>query len=146
MTATPQHFCTFAVGELLVGVEVERVREILGDQELTPVPLAHPSVLGLLSLRGEIVTAIDARRRLGLKEPAPDRDVAHVILWSEGDAVSLVVDAERDVVELDTATVEVVPETVRAEIRNLLTGIYRLESGALMLVLDPDLTVSLTAT
>ena len=67
----PGVYCTFRVGGLLVGVDVERVQEVLHDPELTPVPLAHESVVGLLNLRGQIVTAIDARRRLGLTAAAP---------------------------------------------------------------------------
>lgn len=144
MTMTPKRYCTFTVGELRLGIEAERVREILLEQELTPVPRAHPSVLGLLNLRGTIVTAIDARHRLGLATRGPEEAIAHVITWGDGEAVSLVVDSEREVVEVDTETRQQVPETVRPEIRSLLNAVYEVDSGALLLVLDPERATSIT--
>jgi purine-binding chemotaxis protein CheW len=140
----PRRYCTFDVGGLLLGIDVERVQEVLRDQEITPVPLAHPSVLGLLNLRGQIVTAIDARHRLGLAERTPGQSVAHVIVRCADEAVSLAVDVEDEVVDVDDEAYEPVPETVGRSIGSLLTGIYKLDA-ALLLVLDTDLAVSVAA-
>ena len=133
-------YCTFAVGELLVGIEVERVSEVLLDPDVTPVPHAGDGVLGLLNRRGEIVTVLDARRRLGLESAGsvPVTDSAHVIVGLDGETVSLVVDAEGDVVEVDPARLTPVPETVRPELRRVLAGIHELPGGQLMAVLDAD--------
>ena len=143
---TCKQYCSFDVGELLIGIEVERVREILADQQVTPVPLASTSVLGLLNLRGELMTVIDARRRLGLSERVGGEPTAHVIVLTGGEALSLVVDAENEVVDVDPAAGQDVPETVRAEVRALLSEIYELADGTLLLALDPDRALSLTAT
>ena len=140
----PRRYCTFGVGGLLLGIDVERVQEVLRDQEITPVPLAHPSVLGLLNLRGQIVTAIDARHRLGLAERTPGQSVAHVIVRCDDEAVSLAVDVEDEVVAVDDEAYEPVPETVSRSIGSLLTGIYKLDA-ALLLVLDTDLAVTVAA-
>lgn len=143
MTQTLERYCTFSVGEMLVGVDVRRVREVVSDQQLTPVPLAPASVAGVLNLRGEIMTGIDARQRLGLGERAAGEvGRVHVIVTTDGEAVSLLVDEERDVVELDPATAQSVPDTVRAEVRSVLNAVHALEGGMLLLVLDPDLAVS----
>lgn len=138
----PGVYCTFRVGGLLVGVDVERVQEILHDPELTPVPLAHDSVVGLLNLRGQIVTAIDARRRLGLDRRNPEERTAHVIVRCQSEAVSLVVDVEDEVVEVEAP--HDVPETFSSDIRELVTGVHELDSH-LLLVLDADRTLSVTA-
>ncbi len=138
----PGVYCTFRVGGLLVGVDVERVQEILHDPELTPVPLAHDSVVGLLNLRGQIVTAIDARRRLGLDNRNPEERTAHVIVRCRSEAVSLVVDVEDEVVEVEAP--HDVPETFSSDIRQLVTGVHELDSR-LLLVLDADRTLSVTA-
>jgi purine-binding chemotaxis protein CheW len=143
--APGKQYCSFTVDELLIGIEVERVREILTDQEVTPVPLASTSVLGLLNLRGELMTVIDARRRLGLRE-GDGGQAAHVIVLTAGEAVSLVVDAENEVVDVDPATAQDVPETVRPEVRTLLSEIYELADGTLLLALDADRALSLIAT
>jgi purine-binding chemotaxis protein CheW len=137
-------YCTFRVGGLLVGVDVERVQEVLHDPEVTPVPLAHESVLGLLNLRGQIVTAIDARRRLGLSERDAKEATSHVIVRCQADAVSLVVDIEAEVVDVTAEAIDEVPETLSSAIRDLLLGIRQLDTG-LLLLLDADRTLSVTA-
>jgi purine-binding chemotaxis protein CheW len=139
-----RRYCTFAVADLLLGIEVERVQEVLRDQELTPVPLADPSVLGLLNLRGQIVTAIDARHRLGLAARSPDQSAAHVIVRCADEAVSLAVDVEDEVVVVDDEAHEPVPATLSPSIAGLVTGIYKLDA-ALLLVLDTDRAVSVAA-
>jgi purine-binding chemotaxis protein CheW len=139
-----RRYCTFGVGELLLGIDVDRVQEVLRDQEITPVPLADPSVLGLLNLRGQIVTAIDARHRLGLAERPAGQSVAHVIVRCADEAVSLAVDIEDEVVAVDDDAYEHVPETLSQSIGSLLTGVYKLDA-ALLLVLEVDLAVSVVA-
>jgi purine-binding chemotaxis protein CheW len=140
----PGRYCTFGVGGLLLGIDVERVQEVLRDQDVTPVPLSEPSVLGLLNLRGQIVTAIDARYRLGLAERTPGQSVTHVIVRCADEAVSLAVDVEDEVVAVDEEAYERVPDTLSPSISSLLTGVYKLDA-ALLLVLDTDLAVSVAA-
>ncbi len=60
-------YATFFVDELFFGIEVLKVQEVLRYQEMTSVPRAPGVIEGLINLRGEIVTAIDMRRRLGLR-------------------------------------------------------------------------------
>ena len=61
-----EQYCSFTLDGLLFGVVVEKVQEVLRYQEMTRVPLAPPVVCGLINLRGQIVPAIDLRRRLEL--------------------------------------------------------------------------------
>jgi len=141
----PTRYCTFEVGGLLIGIDIDNVQEVLRGQEITSVPLAHPSVLGLVNLRGQIVTAIDARRRLGLPDRGPEDGGTHVIIRSDGEAVSLIVDAEGEVVDVESDAMEHVPETLGSEIRDLLTAIYELDESSLLLVLEADRVLSVTA-
>ena len=133
-----RQYCTFAVGELLVGIEVARVGEVLIGPEVTPVPHAGPDVVGLLNRRGEIITVLDARRRLGVGTADPGNVGAHVVLGLDGETVSLLVDAEDDVVEVDPQRLQPVPETIRPEVRRALAGIHELPGGRLMVVLELD--------
>ena len=135
------HLCTFVVGDLLLGLPVEEVSEVVRAEVLTPVPLAPPGVLGLLNLRGRIVTAVDARVRFGLAPRETGQPTAHVVVRVLDEQVSLVVDRTSDVVRVTSDQREQVPETVDADIRRLLTGAYQ-RAGALLLVLDPALAVS----
>ncbi len=70
--AGAQQFSSFLVNDLLFGIEVEKVQEVTRGAEITPVPLAPPTVRGLINLRGEIVTVIDIRRCLQLSERPTD--------------------------------------------------------------------------
>jgi purine-binding chemotaxis protein CheW len=133
--------CTFVVGDLLLGLPLADVAEVVLGQDLTPVPLAPAAVLGLFNLRGRIVTAVDARARLGL--PPRDRGEAqvHIVVRLRWDMISLVVDRTSDVVTLAAADAEGVPETAPTEIQRLLTASYQQPQG-LLLVLDPTLALS----
>lgn len=137
-----RRLCTFTVDGLLLGVEIEHVLEVLRDEVVTPVPLAPPSVAGLLNLRGQIVTAIDARSRLGLT-PRGGASVSMVIRCG-GEAVSLLVDREGEVLDVDDSMVADVPETVGPTLRSFTTGAY-LVDGETLLVLDPDQTLSMAS-
>ena len=127
---------TFWVDDLLLAVDVNRIQEVLHSQRITPVPLADPAVMGLLNLRGQIVTAIDARCRLGLPERDTNDNASHLIIESGGAPMSLVVDREGDVVNLRDDALEV-PQTVDPAVRSLVTGVHKLD-GALVLVVDID--------
>jgi purine-binding chemotaxis protein CheW len=131
---------TFWAEDLLLAVDVDRVQEVLRSQMPTPVPLAHPCVRGLLNLRGQIVTAIDARCRLGLPEREPGKDAVNFIILTQDDPMSLVVDREGDVLDLDGDPFDV-PETVDPAIRSLVTGVYELD-GSLLLLVDMDQILS----
>ncbi len=142
---TTARLCTFTIGNLAIGIDVESIQEIVRGHELTPVPLAAPYVAGLLNLRGQIITAIDARRRLEIHDAPPATgERVDVIVRSSTESVSLVVDREGDVVDVDAQSREDIPETVNSTIRSFTTGAYQLE-GVLLLVLDTDRALSLSA-
>ena len=145
MSAEEQQFCTFFLDSLCFGVEVQRVQEVLREQEMTRVPLAPPVVNGLINLRGQIVTAIDLRRRLELRERAGERPPMNVVVRTDDGAVSLLVDDIGDVIKVQTDTFEPAPETLTGVSRHLIRGIHKLDAQ-LLLVLDIDRTVDLTST
>ena len=68
-----RQYCTFYLDGHYFGIDVRKVQEVIRYQEMTRVPLAHPVVRGLINLRGQIVTAIDLRRRLELRDRPPGR-------------------------------------------------------------------------
>ena len=143
MSAAEQQFCTFFLDSLFLGVEVQRVQEVLRQQEMTKVPLAPPVVRGLINLRGQIVTAIDLRRRLELPERLTTEVAMNVVVRTDDGAVSLLVDEIGDVLNLPLTTFEPAPETVTGVARHLVRGIHKLDQR-LLLILDVDRTVDLT--
>ncbi len=135
-------YCTFILDDLLFGVEVQQVQEVIRFQNLTRVPLASNVVNGLINLRGQIVTALDLRRRLSLPDRPEGELPMNVVIRTEGDLVSLLVDEIGDVVEVDEALFERPPDTLSGVARDLITGAYKLEDR-LLLVLDTAKAVSL---
>jgi len=128
-------FCTFYLDQLLFGVALNDVQEVLRSLDMTRVPLAPPVVRGLINLRGEIVTAVDLRHQLEFA-PRPDSAAAmNVVVRSEDGVVSLLVDEIGDVVEVEDSTFELPPETLRGRVREMITGVHKLKER-LLLVLD----------
>lgn len=136
MAATHQ-FCTFLVEDRFFGVEVEKVQEVIRFQPMTRVPLAPPVVRGLINLRGQIVTALDLRKRLALPEQSGERLPTNVVIRSDDGAVSLLVDEIGDVLEVSEDAHERPPDTIDGIARELILGVYKLD-GRLLLILDTE--------
>ncbi len=132
-----EQFCTFSLKDRLFGVPVLQVQEIIQSQETTRVPLVPEVIRGLINLRGQIVMAVDLRRRLGLQGHSLDASPVNVVVRTREGPVSLLVDSIGDVVEVDDKTFEEPPQTLSENMRQLITGVHKLESG-LMLVLNTE--------
>ncbi len=140
--AREEQFCTFRLGGLLFGVEVLCVQEVLLKQEMTRLPLVSNIVKGLINLRGQIVTAIDLRAKLGLSPLEEGKDPMNVVVRTGDTAFSLIVDEIGDVVDVDPESFESPPETLTGDARELILGAFKLESQ-LLLVLDTEKATTL---
>ncbi|MFO1077150.1 MAG: chemotaxis protein CheW [Planctomycetota bacterium] len=127
-------YCTFHLADLYMGVEVRHVQEVLRYQRMRRVPLASEIVEGLINLRGQIVTAIDLRRRVGLPERPADCEPTNVIVRDADGVVSLLVDEIGDVLDVDEDRVEEPPSTIPGPAGELIRGVYKLESQLLLLL------------
>ncbi len=136
-------FSTFFVADLIFGVDVLHVQEVLRFQPMTPVPQAPEVIEGLINLRGQIVTAIDMRRRLQLPKRPEEKAPMNMVVRTSDGAVSLLVDEIGDVLDMDAATFERPPENLAPAARELIRGVYKLKDR-LLLVLDEERTVDLT--
>jgi purine-binding chemotaxis protein CheW len=135
--ADERQYCTFLLNGHYFGIEVMKVQEVIRYQEMTRVPLAPAVVRGLINLRGQIVTAIDLRRRLDLPDRPAGEAPVNVVVRTDDGAVSLLVDAIGEVVQVPEKAFERPPETLRGAARELIRGAYKLD-GRLLLALDLD--------
>ncbi|MFA6544810.1 MAG: chemotaxis protein CheW [Limisphaerales bacterium] len=135
--SAPVNHITFFVDGRLFGVPAEDVMELARHHDITRVPLAPPSVAGLLNLRGQVVTAVDLRRRLELRPRPAGQQPMNVLLRREDALVSLLVDQVGEVIELDDSTFEPLPDTLRGPARELVRGVHKLP-GRLLLLLDSN--------
>lgn len=136
-------YCTFWADGLYFAVAVEDVQEVIRAQTMTPVPGAPASVRGLINLRGQIVTAVDLRTRLGLTPRPPGETAMNVIVRSHGDAVSLLVDEIGDVVEAADPDLHPVPTNLPAGLAQVLLGV-RPDDPSILLVLDAQRVVDVS--
>jgi len=141
----PKQFCTFYLHGDFFGVEVQKVQEVIRYQQMTQIPLAHPVVRGLINLRGQIVTAIDLRRRLHFADRDADKLPMNVVVRTDEGVVSLLVDEIGDVLEVDDASFELPPATLPAGTRELIHGVYKLKDRLLM-ILDTERALSVEST
>lgn len=137
-------YCTFRVGSIYLGVEVHRVQEVIRAQKMTRIPGSQEVVRGLMNLRGQIVTALDMRRRLNLGAADGNEPLMNVVVRTPDGPVSLLVDEIGDVLVVDSDQFEPPPETLQGIHRELISGSYKLD-GRLLLVLNLDVAIRLAA-
>ena len=134
-------YVTVRIGEQLFGVVVDEIREVFSPQDVTSVPSAPGEVAGLLNLRGRIVTAVDARVRLGLPPREPGATVMALGLEQGSELYGVLVDEVGEVMRLNENTLEPTPGHLDSTWRALLTGVHRLD-GRLLAILDVRALVS----
>jgi len=125
-------WATFKLADETFAVPVEEVQEVLMHQPLTPVPLSPDHIVGLLNLRGHIMPAIDLRRRLHFAPLTAEHSGSIVVLKSRGHMVSLLVDEIGDVVPLSHDLWRSTPDTLPAEHRVFVFGIYPTQTQILL--------------
>lgn len=146
-----RQFCTFFVNGSYFGVEVQHVQEVASYKQITHVPLAPPDICGLINLRGQIITAIDLRRRFELSEsparslPSDEQLPFNVVVRDGSELVSLLVDEIEDILELTQDNFEPPPRTLKERVRQLLQGAYKLKDK-LLLILDIEKILEVKST
>ena len=136
-------FVMLTVAGQTCGVPVAAVRDILGEQAITRIPLAPPEIAGSLNLRGRIVTAVDLRRRLKLPPPPEGQKLMSVVAEHGGELYALLVDQVSEVMSLPADDFEHNPPTLEPAWAAFSNGIYRLPDR-LLVVLDVSKLLALS--
>jgi len=128
---------TFFVGEALCGMDILKVQEINKLMERTWVPQAPEYVLGVLNLRGKIVTIIDLGKKLGLSQTQLSDASRNIIVDSQDEYIGLLVDRIGDVVLADWDKVEAPPSNISGVQGKFFEGVYKTENS-LVGILDVE--------
>lgn len=128
---------TFYVGNALCGMDILKVQEINKIMQMTKVPQAPEYVLGILNLRGQIVTIIDLGRKLGLGSTEISQDTRNIIVNSSGGHVGLLVRQISDVVSADMDRKERPPANMGGIQGEFFTGVFKTQTE-LIGILDVD--------
>jgi purine-binding chemotaxis protein CheW len=138
--ATTQ-WVTFFLDNEKYGIKVMQVKEVLRMTEIAPVPGAPDYVLGIINLRGNVVTVIDSRKRFGLPDKEPD-DATRIVIIEAGDqVVGILVDSVAEVVDLRNSEIETAPNVGNDESSKYIQGVSSSEKDLLILV-DVDKLLS----
>ncbi len=127
-------FATFYLNGEMLGLNILKVQEIQQPQLITPVPLAPDHIMGLISLRGHIVTLIDLRKRLGMDISKPIKHPYHIVVNTQNTIACFEVDEIGDVVDVPVEEFVPPPESVRAIDARFLEGVYPLENRILAIL------------
>jgi purine-binding chemotaxis protein CheW len=130
-----REFVTVYIGEQMFGMAVCDIHDVFSPQAITPVPLSVTEVAGVLNLRGRIVTAIDARARLGLP-PNENEDHAVMAVGIEkgGESYGLIIDRVGEVLRLPDSDFEPTPANLDPRWQAVIAGVYRLKDRLLMIL------------
>ncbi len=129
---------TFYLGDTLCGIDIDLVQEINGDLAFTPVPLADESVLGIMNLRGQIVTVIDQSRKIGFPPVTITSDSRVIIVRSAGEYIGVVVDKVKEVVTVPKSVISKPPSNIKGSQGKFFTGVIQTDKHELLALLDID--------
>ncbi len=131
------HLVCFRVGKETYGVDIFVVREIVKAQEITSIPGASDYVLGIINLRGKIISVVDLAQRLGLGKSKIDRGSRILVIDLDGFTVGFLVDAATEVLKLAPESIEAAPEELKGSVNDdYLEGVGKLKDR-LVIILNP---------
>lgn len=135
-TGNPGHrqCVTFRLDNEIYGINVMLIQEVLRVTEIAPVPGAPNYVIGIINLRGNVVTVIDTRMRFGLPPKEMDDATRIVIIEVENQTVGIVVDSVSEVVDVDASEIETAPNVGNDETARYIEGVVSRGDELLILV------------
>ncbi|MEH6649235.1 MAG: chemotaxis protein CheW [Motiliproteus sp.] len=134
-------YVTFLLKDEIYGINVMQVQEVLRYSEIAPVPGAPSYVLGIINLRGNVVTVIDTRQRFGLMPADVTDNTRVVIIEVEKQVIGILVDAVSEVVYLNQSEIEKAPNIGTEESTKFIQGVCHKDDRLLILVeLDKMMT------
>ncbi|MAD74917.1 MAG: chemotaxis protein CheW [Rheinheimera sp.] len=125
---------TFRLQEETYGINVMQVQEVLRYTEIAPVPGAPGYVMGIINLRGNVVTVIDTRARFGLEAGDVTDNSRIVIIEAERQVIGILVDSVAEVVYLKQSEVDTAPNVGTDESARVIQGVSNREGELLILV------------
>jgi purine-binding chemotaxis protein CheW len=123
---------TFYLGDFIFGIPAEKVVEINKDLEITPVPLADEFILGIMNLRGHIVTVMDLQKKIKLQGDLNYR--LNLIIKKDNELLSFLVEKIGDILEVPVAKLEETPDRIEGLDREYIENIYQLPDRLLLLL------------
>lgn len=136
---------TFRLENELYGINVVQIREVLRYTEITPVPGSPYFVIGIINLRGNVVTVIDTRIRFGLEEGSIDDNTRIVIVEIDSQVIGMLVDSVAEVTYIKLKDIEVTPNVGNDETSKFISGVCN-NNDELLIMIDLKKMIETTDT
>ena len=134
-------YVTFRLDDETYGINVMQIQEVLRYTEIAPVPGAPDYVLGIINLRGNVVTVIDTRRRFGLADAEVTDATRIVVMESSSQVMGILVDSVAEVVYLKASEIETAPNVGNEESAKFIQGVCN-KNGELLILVELDKMMS----
>ncbi|MBR9870553.1 MAG: chemotaxis protein CheW [Gammaproteobacteria bacterium] len=128
-------YVTFHLDDETYGINVMQIQEVLRYTEIAPVPGAPDYVLGIINLRGNVVTVIDTRRRFGLMDADVTEATRIVVMESENQVMGVLVDSVAEVIYLKSSEIETAPNVGNEESAKFIQGVCN-KNGELIILVE----------
>ncbi|MFQ5718107.1 MAG: chemotaxis protein CheW [Acidobacteriota bacterium] len=138
LAAATRQFLTFRLADERFGISIDSIVEILKYRPATPVPRADPVVHGIVSVRGQVVTVLDGRLRLGLPAAEIGGATRIIVVHDGSELVGLLVDEVVEVVRLADDAIAAPPATVRDAGARGIVGVCDTHDEKILILLDID--------
>ena len=129
-----EQWVSFRLGRELYALNALHVQEILKSGDISPVPGAEPFVLGVINLRGNIVTVIDTCKRFDLAEPESEAVQQIIVVEANEQTLGLQVDDVTEVIDIRPSEVEPAPQFESEQVARHIQGVVRRDQGLIVLV------------
>lgn len=127
-------FVTFSLAEETYAIDVLQVQEVLKVTEIAPVPGVPNYILGIINLRGDVVTVIDGRRRMGLPDHQPTDQSRIVIIDVDNQNVGILVDSVAEVVQIASKDIDPAPAVGNDQSSRFILGVHSSPDGLTILI------------
>lgn len=129
-------FTCFYLGDTLYGYEIDLVQEINDELNITKVPLSPDYVMGIMNLRGQIITVIDQKKKLGLKSDITSNSSRVIIIKSQNEYIGLMVDKIAEVITCRAKDIAKPPSNVHGVQGKMFKGVVHTQKNELLALLD----------
>lgn len=134
-------YLTFVLGEEEYGIDITKVKEIIGVMEVTHIPRTPPFIKGVINLRGKVIPVMDLRLKFGMPELAYTNETVFIVVEVGGALIGIVVDTVREVLNIHEAEIEPPPQFGSKLDTAFILGMGKVQ-GKVKILLDIEKTIT----
>ncbi len=140
-SAFDEEFLTFVLSNEAYGIEILKVREIIGIMDITTVPQTPDYMKGVINLRGKVIPLIDLRMKFSMQEEVHTQETCIIVVEVNGASIGIVVDSVSEVVGINSEEIENSPRFTQGIDTSFIMGLGKVKEKILIL-LDIDAVLS----